>query len=301
MKILLLGAKGQLGHELNRTLTNIGQVKACSRKDLNVENRDAIVQLVAEYKPQVIVNATAYTAVDKAESESDLAFKINNDACKMLAEEALKRGINLIHYSTDYVFDGRQKQPYSEDDETNPINVYGASKLAGERSIINSGCNHLIFRTTWVIGRDGNNFAKTILKLSGERETLNIIDDQFGVPATTAFISQITSLAIEAMIAGEDWPRGIYNLVPNGQTTWYGIARLIVDHARESGIELALRKNGLIAIPTLQYPTPAKRPMYSGLDNSKLEQQIQFLIPDWETALKPVVKEIIEDLKSNET
>jgi dTDP-4-dehydrorhamnose reductase len=298
MKILLLGANGQLGHELSRTLLALGEVKACGRAEVDMTNGHSIVNTIDAFKPDVIVNAAAYTAVDKAESECDLAFKVNAEAVRILADEATKRDIWLIHYSTDYVFDGSKTEPYLETDVPNPINVYGESKLAGEQAITGSGCKHLIFRTTWVIGKDGSNFAKTILRLASERDTLSIINDQFGVPTAPALIAKVTKAAIEAIATANHWPSGIYHLAPHGETTWHGIAQTLIQLAKEAHVPLATDESGLQAITTAEYPTAAKRPANSLLDTSKLEKQLKFNLPDWEDDFSLVVEGIIRELKA---
>ncbi|MGB1374081.1 MAG: dTDP-4-dehydrorhamnose reductase [Aequoribacter sp.] len=298
MRILLLGANGQLGQELSHTLPSLGEVKVCGRSEVDLTNKHSIIEAVDAFKPEVIVNAAAYTAVDKAERERGLAFKVNAEAVGILASEAAKLDIWLIHYSTDYVFDGSKTEPYLEADTPNPINVYGESKLAGEQAIITSGCKHLIFRTTWVIGKDGHNFAKTILQLASERDTLSIINDQFGVPAAPALIAKVTNAAIEAIATARHWPSGIYHLAPHGKTTWYGIAQTLIQQAKEACLPLATNERDLQAITTADYPTSAKRPANSLLDTSKLEKQLKFNLPDWEDDFSLVVEGIIRELKA---
>lgn len=298
MRILLLGALGQLGHELNRTLPALGEVKACGRADVDLTDHYSITEAIDIFKPDVIVNAAAYTASDKAESEPDMAFKVNAEAVGLLATEAAKRDIWLIHYSTDYVFDGLKANPYSETDTPKPINVYGESKLAGEQAIATSNCKHLIFRISWVIGKEGSNFAKTILRLATERDSLSIINDQFGVPTTPALIAKVTMAAIEAMATTTCWPSGIYHLAPHGETSWHGIALLLLQLAKEAGVPLAVGEGAIHAITTAQYSTPTKRPANSRLDTSKLEQQLKFTLPHWKHDFFAVANEIIKELKA---
>lgn len=298
MRILLLGANGQLGQELSRTLPSLGEVKACGRSEVDLTNKHSIIEAIDAFKPEVIVNAAAYTAVDKAESERDLAFKVNAEAVGILASEAAKLDIWLFHYSTDYVFDGSKTEPYLEADTPNPINVYGESKLAGEQAIITSGCKHLIFRTTWVIGKDGHNFAKTILRLAAERDALSVINDQFGVPTTPALIAKVTAEAIEAVEKEAHWPPGIYHLAPHGETTWYGIAQALLQLADEAHVTLATDESNLKAITTADYPTAAKRPTNSRLDARKLQRQLTFNLPDWPDDFSTVAKEIIKEFKA---
>lgn len=301
LRILLLGANGQLGQELSRTLTSLGKVKACGRGDVDLTDELSITKAIDKYNPDVIVNAAAYTAVDKAETERDLAFKVNANAVVTMASEAAKRDIWLVHYSTDYVFDGTKSIAYTESDAVNPINVYGESKLAGEQAITLSGCKHLIFRTTWVIGKDGGNFAKTILRLAADRDALSIIDDQFGVPTTPNLIAKVTIDAIQAIMHQTAWVPGIYHLAPHGETTWYGIAKTLLDVARDEQLPLSIVDGKLNPIATTEYPTPASRPASSRLSNSKLEQQLSFKLPNWKHDFIIVAKEIIEEIKQNET
>ena len=298
MRVLLLGANGQLGQELSRTLPSVGEVKASSRSEVDLTNGHSIVETIDTFKPDIIVNAAAYTAVDKAENERDLAFIVNAEAVGILADEATKRDIWLIHYSTDYVFDGSKTEPYLETDVPNPINVYGESKLAGEQAITASGCKHLIFRTTWVIGKDGSNFAKTVLRMATERDSLSIINDQFGVPTAPALIAKVTKAAIEAIATANHWPSGIYHLAPHGETTWHGIAQTLLLLATEARLPLATDESALQAITTAEYPTPAKRPTNSRLDTSKLEKQLKFNLPDWKDDFSAVAEEIIKELKA---
>lgn len=298
MRILLLGAKGQLGSELARKLDQVGELICCSRSEVDLADNQSVLDAINRIQPQIIVNAAAYTAVDKAESEVDLAFQINSAAVKVLANESVKRGIFLIHYSTDYVFDGNKTEPYCEDDATNPVNVYGASKLSGERAITESGCNHIIFRTTWVIGTDGNNFAKTMLRLMVERDVLSVINDQHGVPTSTSLISRVTMSAIKAISADKSWPSGIYHLSPSGKTTWYDLTLLLIDLAEIKGMQLAIGSESVQAIPTIQYPTPAKRPLNSILDTCKIENQLEFAMPDWRSEFEEVANNIIEEYKT---
>ena len=298
MRILLLGANGQLGRELSRTLPALGEVKACGRAEVDMTNGHSIVETIDTFKPDVIVNAAAYTAVDKAESERDLAFIVNAEAVAILASEAARRDIWLIHYSTDYVFDGTKTEPYSEADTPNPTNVYGESKLAGEQVITASGCKHLIFRTTWVIGKDGSNFAKTILRLATERDALSVINDQFGVPTAPILITEVTMEAIKAMADRVPWPSAVYHLAPRGETTWHGIAKTLLQLAKEARVPLVTGESDLQPITAARYPSPAKRPANSRLNTSKLEQHLTINIPHWEDDFSAVVKEIIKEFKA---
>lgn len=297
MRILLLGANGQLGCELARTLPDVGEVKACGRAEVDLTDRHAIIKAIEACKPDIIVNAAAYTAADKAEGERELAFKVNANAVGVLAEEAAKRHVAFIHYSTDYVFDGTLVGSYTEDHSPNPINVYGESKLAGEQKIIASGCYHLLFRIAWVIGQHGDNFAKTILHLAMERDKLGVVNDQYGVPTSIKLITKVTNDAINALKKGACWPAGIYHLVPRGETTWFGIAQVLLQVASEAGVTLAMDPNNLKAITTAEYPSVAKRPVNSRLNTDKLHQQLSFDLPHWQTDFVATAKDIIEEYK----
>ncbi len=291
MRILVTGGAGQLGWELRRTLAIFGEVVAPQRDILDLASADSIVAAVRGVRPNLIVNAAAYTAVDKAESESELAMKINGDAPRILADEAALRNAALIHYSTDYVFDGRKAEPYREDDEAAPINVYGRTKLAGEQGVMAAKAAHLIFRTSWVYGSRGRNFLLTMLRLAKERKELKVVDDQVGAPTSARLIAEATAGAIAKNFADGrlDLDRfrqmgGLYHLTAAGRTTWYGFAQAIL-----------MGKEGMakvLPIPTSAYPTPARRPQNSVLDNSKLEKQFGFSLPDWKTGLTLCLEEV---------
>lgn len=297
MKIVLLGANGQLGKELARQLPLAGDLTAYTRTSLDVTDHVAVLAAVKTKMPDVIVNAAAYTAVDMAEEEQSLAYAINTDAVENLAKISRDIGAWLIHYSTDYVFDGSKNGAYLEDDETNPINVYGASKLAGESAIEQSKCNHLIFRTTWVIGKDGNNFAKTILRLASDRESLHVISDQCGVPTSPALITRATIEAIKSIGTSVGWKKGIYNLVPQGVSNWHEIAQTLIYSANERGVEFKTKAADIQAISTSDYPTPAQRPLNSVLDTEKISQHIAFELPNWKDDFLVVATDIIEELR----
>ncbi len=295
MKILLLGASGQLGTELNRQLPLIAEIKAYTRSELDITDTQAVIETISSFKPNVIVNAAAYTAVDNAEEEKSLAYAINSDAVAVLAQQATKQGAWLIHYSTDYIFDGEKTAPYTEMDAPNPINVYGASKLAGEKCIAASNCNHLIFRTTWVIGKDGRNFAKTILRLATQQDSLSVISDQYGVPTSPSLITNVTIDAIKAIKQQKAWPSGVYNLAPLGVSTWYEIAQTLIMAAKENGVSLTISAEDILAITTDEYPTPAKRPLNSQLETQKLSQQLSFHLPHWKDDFSAVAAEVIKE------
>ena len=297
MKILLLGASGQLGTELNRQLPLIAEIKAYTRSELDITDTQAVIETISSFKPNVIVNAAAYTAVDNAEEEKSLAYAINSDAVAVLAQQAAKQGAWLIHYSTDYIFDGEKTAPYTEMDAPNPINVYGASKLAGEEFIAASNCNHFIFRTTWVIGKDGRNFAKTILRLATQRDSLSVISDQYGVPTSPSLITNVTIDAIKAIKKQRAWPSGAYNLVPLGISTWHEVAQTLITIAEENSVPLAISATDILAITTAEYLTPAKRPLNSRLETQKLSRQLSFHLPNWKDDFSAVAAEVIKEFK----
>ena len=284
-RILLTGARGQVGWELRRTLGCLGEVVALDSKALNLADVAAIRQKVREIAPTVIVNPAAYTAVDKAEHEAELARAVNAEAPGVLAEEAERLGALLVHYSTDYVFNGSGTTPWREDDACDPLNVYGATKLAGERAIQATGCRHLIFRTSWVYGARGGNFLLTMRRLMRERPELKIVADQTGAPtwcrdlaeATAQVLSQINAPASGSDQHAEPW--GVYHMTSAGETSWHGFAQAI---QTLDGTDASAR---LTPIPGSEYPTPARRPLNSRLNNDKLEQTFGLRLQDWRTAL----------------
>ena len=298
MKILLLGSNGQLGRELERQLSSVGSVAAFSRSALDITNHRAVRDAVLAIHPNIIVNAAAFTAVDKAETDSERANSVNAEAIANLAQIAQKNGAWLIHYSTDYVFDGSKLTPYIETDAPNPINVYGASKLAGETAIAATDCQHLIFRTSWVIGKDGNNFAKTILRLAAERNSLKVISDQLGVPTSPSLISKITIDAIRAIKQDKAWPQGIYHLAPQGVSSWYEIAQTLIAYAEQQRVPLRTHAADIQAVTTAEYPTAAKRPLNSQLDTHKLRSQLSFDLPYWKDDFLAVASDIVKELET---
>lgn len=280
---LVTGGAGQLGFELVRELQQVGDVIAPPRSDLDLSKPKTIREEVRRLKPALIVNAAAYTAVDKAESERGLCFAINEEGPAALAEEAKAIGAALIHYSTDYVFDGAKTAPYTETDEANPLNVYGESKLAGERAIEAVGGSWVIVRTSWVYGLRRENFLRTMLRLARERTELRVVSDQFGAPTWTSAIAQATkSLVSLAGVEGIGPRTGIYHLSAGGMTSWFDFARAILsqDPGREKH-----RCARVIPIPTTEYPTPAKRPRWSVLDNGKLYRTFGVTLPSWQDQL----------------
>jgi len=296
MKILLFGAGGQVGWELQRALRPLGELVV-----LDVGSRDhaadfsrpeSLAATVAAVRPDLVVNAAAHTAVDKAESEPALAQAINADAVGVVARAAASIGAWVVHYSTDYVFDGSGDQPRDEAAPTGPLSVYGRTKLAGEEQLRASGCAHLILRTSWVYAARGGNFARTMLKLAGERDRLNVIDDQVGAPTGAELLADLTAHMVLAARANPALA-GTYHAVAAGQTSWYGYARLVIETARARGVPLALPPQGLAAIPTRDYPTPAPRPLNSRLDTRKLRERFGLHLPDWETGVLRLLDEIL--------
>lgn len=292
--ILVLGRNGQVGFELQRTLAPLGKVLALDSWQLDLNKPDNIRKVVSELAPAVIVNAAAYTAVDKAESERDIAMRVNAIAPGVLAEEAKKLGALLVHYSTDYVFDGTKPSPYLETDATVPTSIYGLSKLAGEQAIQVAGGDFLIFRTSWVFGVRGHNFLLTMLRLARERDSLRVVADQHGAPTWSRMIAEITALTI----ARRQGQTGLYHLTGQGQTTWHGFAQGILQEyqqrfAQKGWPELKVHAAQIEAITTEQYPTPAKRPANSVLDNTKLFRDFDLQLPDWKNSLVQALDEAV--------
>lgn len=294
MKILLTGATGQVGWELARTLLPVGEIIALDRSQADLADLSALRVIIQQYKPDVIVNPAAYTAVDKAETEQKLAFLINAEAPGIFAEEAKKIGALLVHYSTDYVFDGTKSTLYMEDDTTNPISVYGQSKLAGEQAIQSVAGDYLILRTSWVYASRGNNFLKTILRLAAEREELKIVADQIGSPTWARLIAETTAHIVRQTmleISTNRFNSNVYHLTSSGETSWQGFAQKIVDIVREQG-NVALKNKAILPIPTTDYPLPAKRPANSRLSTNRLEQHFGLSLPSWDNALKLCMQEL---------
>ena len=296
MKILLFGCDGQVGWELQRSLQPLGDVLALdfqsSDHAADFSKPEALAATVAAVKPDLIVNAAAHTAVDRAESEPALAQAINADAPGVIARSAAQFGAWLVHYSTDYVFDGSGDQPRDEDAPTGPLSVYGRTKLEGENQIRASGCRHLILRTSWVYAARGGNFAKTMLKLAASKTELNVIDDQVGAPTGAELLADLTALMARAARARPELA-GTYNAVAAGATSWHGYARLVIETARARGVPLTLTADALRAIPTSAYPTPAPRPLNSRLDTRKLRERFGVHLPDWESGVRRLLAEIL--------
>jgi dTDP-4-dehydrorhamnose reductase len=297
MKILLLGKDGQVGWELQRSLAPLGEVLALNSKSADycgdLTDLQGLASTVKDYAPDVIVNAAAYTAVDKAESDHEQAFRVNAEAVEVLARAAFDSGALLVHYSTDYVFPGEGITPWREEDAVGPLNIYGHSKLAGEQAIQASGCKHLIFRTSWVYAARGNNFARTMLRLASERDTLGVIDDQFGAPTGAELIADVTAQVI-VPVRRDPLLCGLYHLVAAGETTWHGYARFVLEQAQAWGVPLRVSHEQVSALTTAAYPTPAKRPSNSRLDTTKLQECFALNLPHWHVGVARMLTEIHE-------
>lgn len=280
MKILLFGKDGQVGGELQRTLLPFGDVMAFNRQSADLQNLSELTRLLQRVKPDLIVNAAAYTAVDKAETDPDTAIKVNAEAVAIMAGYAFQNDVLLVHYSTDYVFDGEKPGAFVETDLTHPLGMYGLSKRMGEQSIAQSQCNALVFRTSWVFSSHGSNFLKTIIRLAKEKNGLNIVADQFGAPTSAELIADVTALAIAGYRCGSIGS-GIYHLTANGGTNWHQFACHIVDRTLANGLQLQLDSSQIRAITTEEYPVPAKRPKNSRLDTSLLSSKLGLQLPDW--------------------
>ena len=299
-KILLLGSTGQVGWELQRSLAPLGEVVALQREASanpqglcgNLEDTEALVHAVRTVRPRVIVNAAAYTAVDKAESDAARANVVNATAPGLLAREAAALGAWLVHYSTDYVFDGSGDQPWREDDATDPLSVYGRTKLAGEQAILDSGCPHLILRTSWVYAARGGNFAKTMLRLAAEREELKVIADQTGAPTGADLLADVTALLLHRLQMRPELG-GTYHCAAAGETSWHGYARHVIEWARAHGHAVKVAPEAVKAIPTSGYPTPAKRPLNSRLDTFKLRHAFDLHLPPWQHGVERMLMETL--------
>jgi dTDP-4-dehydrorhamnose reductase len=297
MKILLFGKGGQVGWELQRSLAPLGEVIALDHdnKELcgDFTNLKGIAETVITVKPDMIVNAAAHTAVDKAESEPDLARTINALAPGVLAQEAKRANACLIHYSTDYVFNGSGVAPWRETDNTAPLNAYGATKLEGEQLIQQSGCRHIIFRTSWVYGARGGNFAKIMLKLAQERDSLKVINDQIGAPTGADLLADVTAHAIQKARHSPEM-YGLYHLVAAGETSWHGYANFVLELVQRAGVELKVTPDKIEPVPTSAFQTPAKRPHNSRMNTEKLRSTFGLHLPNWQTGVSRMLAEILE-------
>jgi len=295
MRIVLFGKSGQLGWELQRVLEPLGEVisfgHGLGETNADFTKPESIAGTIRSIKPSVIVNAAAYTAVDEAEGEPELANLVNAEAPRVLAREAATLGAWFVHYSTDYVFDGSGKAPWLETDLPSPLNAYGRSKLAGERAIQNSGCRHLIFRTSWVYSAHGKNFLKTILKLAADRETLSIVDDQFGAPTGAELLANVTTHALKKVLVGADLS-GLYHVAAAGETSWHDYAKFAIEFARERHAEF--KAVPVRPIATRDFPKRAKRPLNSRLETKKLREDFGLVFPDWRQGVERTILDILK-------
>ena len=299
MKILLLGKNGQVGWELQRSLAPLGELIALDRHSVgqcgDLSNLAGLADTVRAIRPDVIVNAAAHTAVDRAESEPELANTLNALAPGVLAEEAAQVGALLVHYSTDYVFDGSGERPWQESDTPAPLSVYGHSKLAGERRIQSAGVRHLIFRTSWVYGARGGNFAKTMLRLAQERERLTVINDQFGAPTGADLLADVTAHAIRQVLAHPQ-NAGLYHLAAAGETTWHAYAQHVLAQARLEKPTLPIKATEVAPVPTSAFPTPARRPLNSRLSTQHLQSTFGLTLPPWQQGVNRMLAEVLAEV-----
>ncbi|GGK73175.1 dTDP-4-dehydrorhamnose reductase [Amphritea balenae] len=289
MNILLLGGSGQVGFELQRTLAALGSVLSPDRNKLDLMGEEAVSGYLAENKPDIIVNAAAWTAVDAAEEKQKDSERLNSGLPAQLADYAAKNDARLIHYSSDYVYPGNGEQPWHEESPPGPKNYYGKTKLAGDQAIENSGADYLIFRTSWVYSARGNNFMKTMFRLAENKSELNIVADQIGAPTPARLIAQITSLAIHSRLV-----KGLYHLSPKGEVSWCGFAALIFSKAKEAGVKLTINPEKVCPVLTVDYPTIATRPLNSRLAVCKLEQALSIQLPTWQSQLELTLNEYLE-------
>jgi dTDP-4-dehydrorhamnose reductase len=296
MRILLTGKDGQVGFELVRALAPLGELVAVGRADCDLLDAGALRALVRRAAPDVIVNAAAWTAVDRAESEPDAAFGVNARAPGMLGEEAARLDALVVHYSTDYVFDGAGQAPWTESDTPVPQNVYGSSKLAGERALAEACPRHLILRTSWVLGAHGGNFARTMLRLAAERERLTVVDDQFGAPTSAALLADLTAHLVRqyAREGAGAFPYGTYHVVAAGDTSWYDYARFVLDTARAAGKPLRAGPEDVLPVQTATYPTAARRPANSRLDTRLFRHTFDLRLPPWQDGVLHVLRQLLQ-------
>jgi len=296
MKLLLLGKGGQVGWELQRSLAPLGEIVALDfdSTDLHADfsHPEQLAETVLKVRPDVVVNAAAHTAVDKAESEPEFARKLNATSPGVVAQAAQQIGALMVHYSTDYVFDGSGSKPWLEDDLTAPLSVYGSTKLEGELLVARHCARHLIFRTSWVYAARGGNFAKTMLRLARERDRLTVIDDQFGAPTGAELLADVTAHAIRATLA-DPGKAGLYHLVAGGETTWHGYARFVLAQAQAAGVELKASPDAVDAVPTSAFPTPATRPHNSRLNTDKLQATFDLKLPHWQAGVARMLAETL--------
>nr|WP_299241753.1 dTDP-4-dehydrorhamnose reductase [uncultured Halomonas sp.] len=294
MKIFVTGGSGQVGFELLRQLCLLGDVLAPGRVELDLADGDAVSAWLERQQPELIINAAAYTAVDKAESEPKMARRLNVELPAQLADYCHERQAMLVHYSSDYVYPGTGTMPWQEESDTGPLSVYGRTKLEGDEAVMASRCRHLIFRTSWVYSARGSNFMKTMLRLGRERDAFKVVADQIGAPTPARLIALVTQLALERGIAS-----GVYHLAPRDTTSWHGFAQAIFELAQAHGETLAITPQAVSAIPTSDYPTPAERPLNSRLQLDKLEQALDITLPDWRSQLELTLSENLDARHSN--
>ena len=295
MKLLLLGSNGQLGWELQRSLSPLGKIFSCNRNTVDFNDLDKLKSVVRKYRPDVIVNAAAYTNVDKSESDAENAFRVNFEAVNLLANEAAVLNSWLIHYSTDYIFDGIKNGSYKEEDQTNPKSVYGKSKLQGELAIIDSKCKYLIFRTSWLYSTYGRNFVNTVLRIAKERSELKVVCDQIGTPTSAELVADVSSLCLSRIVQDDLSSKdisGVYHLTSTGKTSWYNFAKYVIIETKKLGGVLLTEPKNIIAINTSEYPLPAERPANSILNSQKLCKTFNLYLPSWKIHADRAIKEL---------
>lgn len=294
-KILLFGKHGQVGFELRRALAPLASLVTPDRAQCDLTDAEQVRSVIRAEKPDIIVSPAAYTAVDQAETQRDLAYAVNCRAPMIIGEEAAALGAQVIHYSTDYVFDGTSSAAYTESDAPNPQSVYGASKLAGEQALAATGCRHIILRTSWVVGAHGGNFAKTMLRLAAERESLNIVADQWGAPTSAALLADITAHIVRNVqdLGGSAAPSGVYHASAGGRTNWHSYACHVIARARAAGRQIKVAPHSIHPIPASQFPVAAKRPANSCMDTRKLQTTFGLQMPDWQDGVDHVLDQIL--------
>lgn len=295
MKILLTGKNGQVGFELQRALAPLGEIYAIGSAECDLSDVSALRSLIQGFKPDLIVNPAAYTAVDRAESDADKARAVNAVAPGVMGEEAARLGAAVVHFSTDYVFDGEKSSPYAEADPTNPQSVYGSSKLAGEQALAQATPHHLILRTSWVVGAHGGNFAKTMLRLAAERDELKVVADQVGAPTSAALLADVTAhLARQWQREGRTgFPFGVYHLAASGETSWHAYAQFVIAQAIQAGKTMKTTPDRVLPIPASAYPTPAKRPQNSRMDTTRIRETFGLTLPHWQQGVGHILQQIL--------
>ena len=290
MKILLFGSSGQIGTYLHKSLTGLGEINACSRKDCDFNDLNQIKKTTTKYKPNIIVNAAAYTNVDKAESEKQMVKAINVDAVEIIAKAAKNLGALLIDYSFDYIFDGKKNSPYVENDKANPMSTYGLAKFQGEEKIRKSGCDHLIFRTSWIYSPNGRNFVNTVINLAREKDKLSIVDDQFGAPTSAEFVSEVTAHCIRRGINSNNW--GTYHLTAGNSVSWYEFAKYILNYLKSRRFTFRLDIENIVPVSSEDYESAAVRSKNSILSTELIKRTVELQIPSWETQVEQVLSKI---------